>query len=245
MESIRWTTASSPTLSDNATERQPLCHPSQDFESTILFTMSAMGTVANVALIALVCMKKPSKRYHQSWSQGLLLHQALVDLGRAVLLIFLGSSVLMCQKLSKCYLIDTSFLLLATVSTVNMLTMLINDAPIFPEHEQLGSISAAVAGANRLRVSLYFLPAFDCMPLFPVREKEEKCKREIRGGHVFGKQSIPRESEASRKYRCIRSISTCTRAACEGNGIERKRSAAGRFLIAFPDSLGATGSLLS
>ena len=117
--------------------------------------------MANIALVVLVCLKKPSKRYHQSWSQGLLLHQALVDLGRAVLLIFLGTSVLICQKLSKCYLVDTSFLLLATVSTVNMLTLLINDAPIFPEHEQLGSISAAVAGANRLRVSHYSL-LFDC-----------------------------------------------------------------------------------
>lgn len=166
MESIRWTTASSPTLSDNATQRQPMCHPSEDAESTILFTMSVLGIVANVALIVLVCIKKPSKRYHQSWSQGLLLHQALVDLGRAFILIFLGASVLTCQKLSKCYLVDTSFLLLATVSTVNMLTMLINDAPIFPEQEQLGSISAVVAGANRLRVSRFPFVSH-CELLFP------------------------------------------------------------------------------
>ena len=143
----------------NATVYEPTCHPYEATEATVLFILSGLGIVSNVALILLVCIKKPSKRYHQSWSQGLLLHQGLVDLGRALLLVYLGVSVLMCEKLSKCFLIDTAFLLLVSVSTVNMLTMLINDAPIFPEHEQLGSISAAVAGAHgRLRVSSLRLP---------------------------------------------------------------------------------------
>lgn len=197
MGSMPWTGTSSPPLSDNAT--QPLCHPSQDLESAVLFTMSVLGIMANIVLIILVCMKKPSKRYHQSWSQGLLLHQALVDLGRAFLLIFLGISVLTCQKLSKCYLIDTSFLLLATVSTVNMLTMLINDAPIFPEHEQLGSISAAVAGANRLRVCRLF-------PLFSLLHAEVSlprgCQSQL-GYHVaVGSLKMPSlRKETNRKYR--------------------------------------------
>ena len=138
------------------TTHEPTCHPYETTEAIVLFILSGLGITSNVALILLVCIKKPSKRYHQTWSQGLLLHQGIIDLGRSLLLVYLGISVLICEKLSKCFLIDTAFLLLVSVSTVNMLTMLINDAPIFPEHEQLGSISAAVAGAHRLRVSHSF-----------------------------------------------------------------------------------------
>ncbi len=138
----------------NATE--PSCHPNEAAEAVVLFIFGSLGILANVVLLLLVTLKKPSKRYHQTWSQGLLFHQGLIDLSRSLLLVYLGVSVVMCQKLPKCYLADTAFLLLVSISTVNMLTMLINDAPIFPEHEQLGSISAAVAGAHRLRVSFSF-----------------------------------------------------------------------------------------
>ena len=149
----------------NVTHHEPVCHPSANLETAILLTISTLGILTNGALILLVSLKKPSKRYHQTWSQGLLLHQGIVDLIRAAILIYLAMSVMSCQRLSKCFLVDTAFLLLVSVSTVNMLTMLINDAPIFPEHEQLGSITAAVSGAQRLRVSyvtnvfsfLYFL----------------------------------------------------------------------------------------
>lgn len=137
----------------NSTLHEPTCHPSGATEATILFTIASLGVISNLSLILLVAFKKPLKRYRRSWSQGLLLHQGVVDLARSLLLIPLGVSVVMCQRLQKCGVIDTAFLLLVSVSTVNMLTTLINDAPIFPENEQLGSISAAVAGAQRLRVS--------------------------------------------------------------------------------------------
>lgn len=136
----------------NGTQHQPTCHPNETTEATVLFTIATLGIAANVALIAMVIFKKPMKRYRQTWSQGLVLHQGLVDLVRALLLIPLGISVVLCQRLSRCGIVDTAFLLIVSVSTVNMLTTLINDAPIFPEQEQLGSISAAVAGAQRFRV---------------------------------------------------------------------------------------------
>lgn len=137
----------------NGSAHEPTCHPSENTEATILFSIAALGVLANVSLIALVAFKQPLKRYRRSWSQGLLLHQGVVDLARSLLLIPLGISVVLCQRLTRCNIIDTAFLLLVSVSTVNMLTTLINDAPIFPENEQLGSISAAVAGAQRLQVS--------------------------------------------------------------------------------------------
>ena len=154
MASIPRIITGSTTSISNASHHEPVCHPSQALETGVLFTISILGIIMNAALILLVSLKKPSKRYHQTWSQGLLLHQGVVDLIRAAILIYLAMSVMTCQKLSKCFLVDTAFLLLVSVSTVNMLTMLINDAPIFPEHEQLGSITAAVSGAQRLRVSL-------------------------------------------------------------------------------------------
>ncbi|KAF4522960.1 hypothetical protein B566_EDAN009550, partial [Ephemera danica] len=72
------------------------------------------------------------------WSQGLLFHQALVDCARAAILLPLGMSILRCEPVNKCSLVETAFLLLVTVSTINMLTTVLNDSPVFPGDEQDG-----------------------------------------------------------------------------------------------------------
>lgn len=69
------------------------------------------------------------------WSQGLLFHQGAVDCARAALLLPLGTSILHCQPVHKCSLVETAFLLLVTVATVNMLTTVLNDSPVFPDDE--------------------------------------------------------------------------------------------------------------
>ncbi|GBP41316.1 hypothetical protein EVAR_25154_1 [Eumeta japonica] len=76
------------------------------------------------------------ERGYDLWSHGLLFHQALVDLARAAILLPLGIAVFKCQPVYKCSLVETAFLLLVTVSTVNMLTTVLNDSPIFPENEE-------------------------------------------------------------------------------------------------------------
>lgn len=76
------------------------------------------------------------------WSQGLLFHQAMVDCARAAILLPLGSSILNCQPVNKCSLVETAFLLLVTVSTVNMLTTVLNDSPVFPESEEEADLTA-------------------------------------------------------------------------------------------------------
>lgn len=70
------------------------------------------------------------------WSQGLLFHQGAVDCARAALLLPLGMSILHCQPVQKCSLVETAFLLLVTVATVNMLTTVLNDSPVFPEGDE-------------------------------------------------------------------------------------------------------------
>lgn len=82
-------------------------------------------------LMLLIVFKRPLRR----WSQGLLFHQGLVDCGRASLLLLLGVGVLFCQRLPKCNIIETAFLLLVTVSAVNMLTSVINDASLLPDQD--------------------------------------------------------------------------------------------------------------
>ncbi|KAJ8886342.1 hypothetical protein PR048_012553 [Dryococelus australis] len=67
------------------------------------------------------------------WSLGLVFHQALVDCARAAILIPLGVSIFKCQPVNKCSLVETAFLLLVTVSTVNILTTVLNDSPVFPQ----------------------------------------------------------------------------------------------------------------
>lgn len=56
-----------------------------------------------------------------------------MDCGRAAILLPLGFSILRCEPIRKCSLVETAFLLLVTVSTINMLTTLLNDSPIFPQ----------------------------------------------------------------------------------------------------------------
>lgn len=75
------------------------------------------------------------------WSQGLLFHQALVDCARAAILLPLGNSILNCQPVQKCSLVETAFLLLVTVSTVNMLTTVLNDSPVFPDNDDEADIA--------------------------------------------------------------------------------------------------------
>lgn len=60
----------------------------------------------------------------------------MVDCARAAILLPLGVSIYKCQPVNKCSLVETAFLLLVTVSTVNMLTTVLNDSPVFPEDSE-------------------------------------------------------------------------------------------------------------
>lgn len=60
----------------------------------------------------------------------------MVDCARAAILLPLGLSIYRCQPVNKCSLVETAFLLLVTVSTVNMLTTVLNDSPVFPEDSE-------------------------------------------------------------------------------------------------------------
>ena len=75
------------------------------------------------------------------WSQGLIFHQAVVDCARAAILLPMGRSFFLCEAISKCALVETTFLLLVTVSTVNLLTTVLNDAPILPDEDNEDTIS--------------------------------------------------------------------------------------------------------
>ncbi|XP_077288430.1 uncharacterized protein LOC143912864 [Arctopsyche grandis] len=108
------------------------CRAAGDTEAALVCALGALGVVANLALMAVILSKRQLRR----WSQGLLFHQALVDCARAAILLPLGISIFKCQPVNKCSLVETAFLLLVTVSTVNMLTTVLNDSPIFPEGEE-------------------------------------------------------------------------------------------------------------
>ncbi|XP_046739894.1 uncharacterized protein LOC124407620 isoform X3 [Diprion similis] len=114
------------------------CHPGGIAEATVIFSLGALGMGANVILMALIL----AKRHLRRWSQGLLFHQAMVDCARAAILLPLGLSILNCQPVNKCSLVETAFLLLVTVSTVNMLTTVLNDSPVFPESEEEADLTA-------------------------------------------------------------------------------------------------------
>ena len=80
-------------------------------------------------------MSQSRIHFARRWSQGLLFHQAIVDCARAAILMPLGTSILHCRPVNKCSLVETAFLLLVTVSTVNLLTTVLNDAPVLPDDD--------------------------------------------------------------------------------------------------------------
>ncbi|KAF2358790.1 G protein-coupled receptor rhodopsin-like [Trinorchestia longiramus] len=98
------------------------CHPGGVTEATIILTLGILGMAANIILMSLLIIIKNLRR----WSQGLLFHQALVDCCRAAILVPLGRSIYECQPVAKCSLVETAFLLLVTVSTINMLTTVVS-----------------------------------------------------------------------------------------------------------------------
>ncbi|XP_013177792.1 PREDICTED: uncharacterized protein LOC106125229 [Papilio xuthus] len=108
------------------------CPPGGAASAAALLALSSLGMSANIALMTVILSKKQLRR----WSHGLLFHQAVVDCARAAILLPLGIAVFRCQPVYKCSLVETAFLLLVTVSTVNMLTTVLNDSPIFPENEE-------------------------------------------------------------------------------------------------------------
>uniref|UniRef100_A0A0K2TYD1 G-protein coupled receptors family 1 profile domain-containing protein n=1 Tax=Lepeophtheirus salmonis TaxID=72036 RepID=A0A0K2TYD1_LEPSM len=116
----------------NTTEiRRFQCSEEDRSSASILISLGALGIGANAALMAVILLCKPLRR----WSQGLLFHQALVDCARAAILVPLGISILKCQPVNKCSLVETAFLLLVTVSSVNLLTTVLNDAPVLPDDD--------------------------------------------------------------------------------------------------------------
>merc|ERR1712123_347317 len=117
--------------------RKLVCDEDQKMSAIILTSLGSMGVLANLALIAIILLKRPLRR----WSQGLIFHQALVDCARAGILLPMGRSIFLCEAISKCSLVETTFLLLVTVSTVNLLTTVLNDAPILPEEDEEDTMS--------------------------------------------------------------------------------------------------------
>ncbi|XP_066586083.1 uncharacterized protein [Prorops nasuta] len=134
---LRFGIGASGNVTSNATKVFQ-CHPGGVTEATVIFSLGAMGMGANIILMALIL----AKRQLRMWSQGLLFHQAMVDCARAAILLPLGSSILNCQPVNKCSLVETAFLLLVTVSTVNMLTTVLNDSPVFPETDEEADLTA-------------------------------------------------------------------------------------------------------
>ncbi|XP_025832482.1 uncharacterized protein LOC108743025 [Agrilus planipennis] len=117
------------------------CHPGGTTEALLIFALAAMGMAANIALMGVILGNRQLRR----WTHGLLFHQAAVDCARAALLMPLGVSIFKCQPVQKCSLVETAFLLLVTVATVNMLTTVLNDSPIFPDDEDESSSADTAA----------------------------------------------------------------------------------------------------
>ena len=105
-------------------------------KETIIHEITLFLKTTNQIYCWTAIMSKSRIHFHRRWSQGLLFHQAIVDCARAAILMPLGTSILHCKPVNKCSLVETAFLLLVTVSTVNLLTTVLNDAPVLPDEDE-------------------------------------------------------------------------------------------------------------
>ncbi|XP_032793534.2 uncharacterized protein LOC116930242 isoform X1 [Daphnia magna] len=107
------------------------CPASSSTEASLLYLIAVLGVVTNVAVMLLILGRATLRR----WSQGLILHQAAVDCTRATMLLPLALSHHFCRPVAQCSIFETVFLLLATVSAVNLLTTVLNDTPLMPDDD--------------------------------------------------------------------------------------------------------------
>ncbi|KAK2715539.1 uncharacterized protein LOC136039846 isoform X2 [Artemia franciscana] len=111
--------------------KQFQCHPGGATEAGLLMTIASLGVAANLTLIVIILYHPPLRR----WSLGLVFHQAIVDLLRGALLVPLGNSIMNCQPVPKCAILETAFILLVSVSSINLLTTVLNDTPLLAEDD--------------------------------------------------------------------------------------------------------------
>ena len=102
-------------------------------------------------------MSQSRIHFARRWSQGLLFHQAIVDCARAAILMPLGTSILHCRPVNKCSLVETAFLLLVTVSTVNLLTTVLNDAPVLPDDDDDDAIPMLMDSPQCVIFGMYMI----------------------------------------------------------------------------------------
>lgn len=107
------------------------CRDDPESEATILVSLAVLGISANLLLMLLIVMRGRFSR----WSHALLFHQSVVDFLRSCILIPLSVSILGCQAIHSCNILETSFLLLVTASTINLLTTVMSDVPVLPDED--------------------------------------------------------------------------------------------------------------
>ena len=81
---------------------------------TILLCLGVMGCLANLVVVVVML----ATRYLRRWSMSLVFHQCVVDMSRSAILLPLGRSLYTCTPVTTCPVLETAFLLLATVSVV-------------------------------------------------------------------------------------------------------------------------------
>ena len=69
----------------------------------------------------------------------------------------LGTSILYCKPVNKCSLVETAFLLLVTVSTVNLLTTVLNDAPVLPDDDDEDAMPMLMDSPQCVLVGMFMI----------------------------------------------------------------------------------------
>jgi len=110
-----------------------VCTQEDTVSAVLLSTVGLLGVSTNLFLILIIFINKHMRR----WNHGLVVHQAMVELLRSVILLPLGKSLLNCHIIENCSFIETLFLLFVSVSTINLLTCVLDNTPIL--HEDIGN----------------------------------------------------------------------------------------------------------
>ena len=87
---------------------------SRKLSGLILLCLGVVGCLANLVVVVVML----ATRYLRRWSMSLVFHQCVVDMSRSAILLPLGRSLYTCTPITSCPVLETAFLLLATVSMV-------------------------------------------------------------------------------------------------------------------------------
>lgn len=100
-------------------------------EAAILLVISLLGISMNISVIVVIFMRRNLRKA----SNGLIVHQTILDIMKSIVVMPFSLGVLFQDEriVAKCHMFGAIYVILVTVTFLNILSLVLNDAPTFPD----------------------------------------------------------------------------------------------------------------